>query len=287
MRPGWASFTAEGAAAIRALENLRPPRRRVFEDPFAGAFLGPRTRWRLMPGVRVLMESVLERTLPGILPFTVARARWIDDLLVRLTPEVEQIVILGAGYDTTFARHPDLPKRLPYFEVDHPATASAKQARIARHPHLFGNSFEVVRSITVDFEREDLSERLPAGGYREDLQTAFVWSGVVMYLERAAVEATLRAIGRAAAGSHLMADVIARSGTQAGGSIRTLRYFQRIGEALRFMIDPEDMNDFLAPFGFEVVEILRGRALQDGYFSADDSRRVSEHAYLLHARIPG
>ncbi len=287
MKPGRSSFTAEGSAAIRALETLRPPRRRVFEDPFAGAFLTLRTRWRLWPGVRALIEPLLERQLPGVLPFTVARARWIDDLLIRLAPDLEQIVILGAGYDTTFARHPDLPKRLPYFEVDHPATTAAKRARIARHPGLFGNSFEAVRTLPIDFEREDLSERLRAGGYRETLRTAFVWSGVTMYLEPAAVEASLRAMGRAAPGSHLMADVIGGGGALEGGPLRALRYFRRLGEALRFMIDPEAMKDFLAPFGFEVVEILRGHRLQEFYFAADDPRRVSDHAYLVHARLRG
>jgi methyltransferase (TIGR00027 family) len=287
MKRGRASYTAEGSAAIRALEALRPPGQRVFEDPFAGAFLSLRTRWRLWPGVRALMEPLLERKLPGILPFTVARARWIDDLLIRLAPDLEQIVILGAGYDTTFARHPDLPKRLPYFEVDHPATAAAKRARIARHPDLFGKTFEAVRTVPIDFEREDLSERLHAGGYREALRTAFVWSGVTMYLERAAVEATLCAMGRAAPGSRLMADVIGGRGAREEGSVRTLRYFQRLGEALRFMIDPEEMGHFLAPFGFEVVEILEAKRLQESYFVADDPRRVSEHAYLVDARVLG
>jgi O-methyltransferase involved in polyketide biosynthesis len=44
MKEGRASRTAEYMALFRALEAVRLPGRRVFEDPFAAAFLSPRLR---------------------------------------------------------------------------------------------------------------------------------------------------------------------------------------------------------------------------------------------------
>ena len=284
MRPGRPSFTAEGVAGVRAIETLRPARFRVFEDPFARAFLTLRTRWRLLPGIRPLFERMIDRTLPGVLPFTAARTRWMDELLVKFAPDVDQIVILGAGYDTAFARHPELPARLAYFEVDHPSTGAAKKERIARRRDLFGNAFDKVRTVSVDFEREDLLERLVAGGFEHDKPTFYVWSGVIPYLERSAVEATLRLIGRTAPGSHVIADLVAASGMRDPGSSRSLRYFQKLGEAIRFMIDPEDVAALLEPFGLQVESILRGKDLRNLYFAPDDPRRLTEYAYLIHAR---
>lgn len=285
MKAGRPSFTAEGAAGVRAIEALRPARFRVFEDPFACAFLTLRTRWRLWPGIRPLFERLIDRTLPGVLPFTAARTRWMDELLVKIAPDVDQIVILGAGYDTAFARHPELPARLAYFEVDHPSTGAAKKERIARRRDLFDDSFDKVRTVSVDFEREDLLERLVAGGFEPDKATFFVWSGVIPYLERSAVEATLRLIAQTPPGSHVVADLVAASGMRDPGSSRSLRYFKKLGEAIRFMIDPEDFGALIAPFGLQVESILRGKELRDLYFAPDDPRRLTEYAYLIHARI--
>lgn len=286
MKPGRPSYTAEGAAALRALEGTRRPGHRVFEDPYAKAFLTLRTRWRLWPGTRSLAERLIERVLPGVISFTAVRVRWMDDLLVRLAPELEQIVILGAGYDTTFARHPEFLQRLDYFEVDHPTTGAAKKARIALRPDIFGDMFSRVRTVHVDFEREDLLERLRANGYDPSRRTAYVWSGVTMYLERPAVESTLRIIGQSAPGSHLIADLVARRGLGDARSSRSLRYFQKRGEPIRFLIDPGEIKQFIAPFGLEVEEIAVGEALRERYFAADDPRRLTKYGYLLHASVP-
>ena len=125
--------------AVRAAEAYRPAHQRVFEDPYAHCFLTLRYRARLWPGLRTLFERFTDRIIPGVIPYAVARARWMDDVIVRVAPELEQIVILGAGYDTTFARHPELPERVAYFEVDHPDTQRAKRAGIAARPDLFGD----------------------------------------------------------------------------------------------------------------------------------------------------
>jgi methyltransferase (TIGR00027 family) len=284
MRPGRPSFTAEGAAAIRALETIRPARLRVFEDPFAHAFLTGRTRWRTWPGVRRVIDRFLERTLPGVIPFAAARARWMDDLLVELAPEAEQIVFLGAGYDTTFARHPELPRRLAYFEVDHPDTGSAKRARIAARPDLFGDAYERVRTVTVDFERESLLERLEGQGFSLAKRTIYVWSGVIPYLERAAVESTLRLLARSAPGSHIIADLVAARGLKDPSAQRSLRYFKKLGESIRFMMDPEDLKTIIGPIGLQVESVVMGDVLRDRYFAPEDPRRVSRFAYLIHLR---
>ncbi len=284
MKPGRPSFTAEGAAAIRALETLRPPHLRIFEDPYAIAFLSRRTRWRTWAGVRRVIDRLMERTLPGVIPFAAARARWMDDLLVELAPRAEQIVILGAGYDTTFARHPELPRRLAYFEVDHPDTGQAKRARIDARPDLFGDSYEKVRAVVVDFERENLLERLGESGFDLDKRTVYVWSGVIPYLERAAVESTLRQLARSAPGSHIMADLVAARGLKDKHAPRTLRYFKKLGESIRFMMDPEDLKTIIAPVGLHVESMVMGESLRAMYFKPEDPRRVSKFAYLIHLR---
>jgi len=284
MRPGRPSYTAEGAAAIRALETLAPAHFRVFEDRYALALLSTARRIRMLPGIRHLIVRMVERKLPGVIAFTAARARWIDERLLAAAPAVDQIVFLGAGYDTTFARHPELAERLAYFEVDHPDTQISKMERIARRRHVFGETFDRVRPVAVDFQREDLETRLLEEGYRPDARTCFVWSGVAMYLDREAVERTLRVIGKAAPGSHLLFDALVKREFERSEYARARAIFQKWGEAIRFTIDPEDVKEFLGRFGLEVVDLTEGPALREMYFAKEDPRRIQPGGIVVHGR---
>src|SRR3954467_15511851 len=85
------SFTAETMALQRAFESHRSPTRRLFEDPYADAFLhGPlrfvsgasRLPW-LGGAVPRLYDAIAG---PGPRPSAIARTRVIDDILVALDP---------------------------------------------------------------------------------------------------------------------------------------------------------------------------------------------------------
>src|SRR5262249_21700646 len=126
MREGRASRTAEQNALFRALESSRPPHQRVCDDPLARHFL----QWPLalvmavaaIPGGATFVCAYIDRRWPGVRSSVVARTRLIDDLLVAaLDHEIEQVVILGAGFDSRAYRLPRLAA-IDIFEVDHPAT---------------------------------------------------------------------------------------------------------------------------------------------------------------------
>src|SRR3954466_13334003 len=57
----------------------------------------------------------------------------------------------------------------------------------------------------VDFERESIETALSRAGHDRSLPTCWIWEGVVMYLTREAMRATLACISaRSAAGSTLI-----------------------------------------------------------------------------------
>ena len=126
MRKGRPSATAEMVCSWRALEHTLPPDQRILDDPYARGFLGP-VRGGLVDGAsalpapaRRLLLRRLDQALQGVVTFVLARHRAIDDLI--LTTDSDQVVFLGAGYDTRPAR---LCARLCeslVFEVDHPDT---------------------------------------------------------------------------------------------------------------------------------------------------------------------
>jgi methyltransferase (TIGR00027 family) len=101
---------------------------------------------------------------------------------------VRQIVILGAGLDTFALRNPHGALEIRIYEVDHPATQAWKlervaEAQIALPPWLI--------FVPVDFERDDLGEKLAAAGFQQSSPAFFTWLGVVPYLTQDAIGRTL------------------------------------------------------------------------------------------------
>jgi methyltransferase (TIGR00027 family) len=121
--------------------------------------------------------------------FTAARSRIAEDALSRAVEGgVRQIVILGAGLDTFALRNPHGAQQIRIYEVDHPATQAWKlqrlaEAQIALPPWLI--------LVPVDFERDDVGEKLVAAGFQQNSPAFFTWLGVVPYLTQDAIGRTL------------------------------------------------------------------------------------------------
>lgn len=182
------SRTALGVAWMRALHQVLDSKPLILEDAPIVELLGryyverasQATGRFQAPGARLLRSHV------------VLRSRFAEERLEQsLARGVEQFVILGAGYDTFFARQPEWAKSLRIFEIDQPATQSDKLARIAaaRMPVpsnvVFGS---------VNFESESVADGLRRHGVRFDVPTVFSWLGVTMYLTEPAIDATLNTV---------------------------------------------------------------------------------------------
>jgi O-methyltransferase involved in polyketide biosynthesis len=81
------------------------------------------------------------------------------------------------------------------FEVDHPATQTDKRARVAKLPAANG----IVTFVAIDFEKESIDSVLERAGHDRSAPTCWIWEGVVMYLTRNAIRATLADVGRRSA----------------------------------------------------------------------------------------
>jgi len=121
--------------------------------------------------------------------FTAARSRIAEDALSGAVERgIRQIVILGAGLDTFALRSPHGARQIRIYEVDHPATQAWKRQRLAEAqlalpPWLI--------FVPVDFERDDLGERLVGAGFEQNSPAFFTWLGVVPYLTEDTIGGTL------------------------------------------------------------------------------------------------
>lgn len=176
------SRTAEYMALFRALETARGG---LCDDPHAHRFLGRRLGLAAaaarVPLTGRLVPWYIDRRWPGPRPSGVVRTRLIDDLVrAALAGACDQLVLLGAGYDTRGLRIAGGP----VFEVDHPATQERKRARLGAVP-------DRVHFVPVDFEHDDLRASLRAAGFHEGEPVCVVWEGVFSYLTVEAIDTTL------------------------------------------------------------------------------------------------
>src|SRR4051794_12661784 len=187
------SLTAEAVTMARAVESLKPPAERVVDDPWAQLFVSPAGRRALAAWSGSLTGRVLRQLGAVGTSYVPLRHRFIDEHLVAALDEgVEQVVLLGAGYDTRAYRFADQLAGRPVFEVDLAAISRAKVATIERNRERFPVANVV--PVEIDFESQSLADVLPQAGFTVGAPTFFVWEGVPMYLTRAAVKATLTGV---------------------------------------------------------------------------------------------
>jgi methyltransferase (TIGR00027 family) len=182
------STTAEGMALVRAIEASRPEGERICYDPVAGSLVNGT---KVALSKLVIESGIYDRFFApemGAIEFITTRERYIDDFLkARLSEGLDQVVILGAGFDTRAYRIAGIEKTR-VLEVDHPATQEAKLKRLKKAiDPLPGH----VTFVPVDFNTQRLAERLFTNGYDERGKTLFIWQGVTMYLTQEGVDSTL------------------------------------------------------------------------------------------------
>jgi len=279
------SLTAEAVTMARALEHLKPPAERVIDDPWAHLFLSGPGRRTIAAWSGSVTGRVLRRLGASGTTYVPLRHRFIDEhLLAALRDGVDQVVLLGAGYDTRAYRFVDELDGRPVYEVDLAPISRAKAATIAKHQNEFPAA-NVVR-VEIDFESQALSDVLADAGFDVGGWTFCTWEGVPMYLTRAAVKATLDAVREICADgsqiSHDMWFLVDDPGPLGSARRAAPGALSLIGEPVTFGVHPEDYEHFLARHGFHLVDLALASELQARY-APDTTAALDDSMYVLSA----
>jgi methyltransferase (TIGR00027 family) len=184
---GRPSLSARWAAANRArLERTRPS----------------------TPGGDVAAERALEQSVRGFVAWPAGgtaalaeRTRFVDhEVADALGRGVDQVVLLGAGYDGRALRFGGGPTR--WFEIDHPQTLADKRRRLDD----LGVPTDTVRYLGLDVRTADVGTALVSAGHDEGRPSLFVAESLFATLTLERVATLCEALRpRAAAGSVLAA----------------------------------------------------------------------------------
>ena len=200
------------------------------------------------------------------------RSRVVEEELARVKKNgIQQLVVLGAGLDSTAYRRTDLTEGLQVFEVDHPSTQAWKRERLEAAKISIPDNLTFV---SFDFEQQTLEQALKAGGIRFDVPTFFTWLGVHMYLTDEAVKSTLGVLGKFPKVSEIVMDFISPSyvldGEIAENSVEQLaKVVSEMGEPLKSEYYEHELEALLNMVGFNEVKFLNAGWLVENYLGGN------------------
>lgn len=144
---------------------------------------------------------------PRPVPFSAAmslKCEFFDDAMREAVAAGDQVVILGAGWDTR--AYGVVGRDAAVFEVDAPATQAVKRAAV----EATGLDAAHVTFVGCDFNRRSWLEALETQGFDRDKRTFVLWEGVTMYLPERAIQSTLRSLAMLPVGSRIAFDFVSR-----------------------------------------------------------------------------
>ncbi len=247
MKPDEPSRTALMIARQRAAHQVLD-HDSILYDPFAMKILAA--------DEREVLQTATEHPLASIgRLFTAARSRIAEDALSRAMEKgSRQVVVLGAGLDTFALRNPHSARQIQIYEVDHPATQAWKRQRLAEAQIAIPPWLVLV---PVDFERDDLGEKLAAAGFERTSPAFFTWLGVVPYLTQDAIGRTLdymSSIQKSEIVFDYMEPPEAFSKELRQLETERTERLKRLGERSVSRFDAAGMAAFLRSHGFYIVE---------------------------------
>lgn len=212
----------------------------------------------------------------GVCEYVMARTRVFDHFFIQALSEgFEQIVLLGAGYDSRPYRFHDRIGHARIYELDVPATQDHKRQCLARA------DVDIPRQLTyvaINFNTQSLEKVLPDAGYDPAKKTFFLWEGVTYYLAPQSVDATLAFItSHAPTGSAVAFDYIELwPGVIDAYGVKELMAFNSARQSGEpggtFTLEKDAIETFLVERGFKIVQHFNARQLEQEFLTLDDGR---------------
>lgn len=250
---------------------------------------------RLVPGViRAgshigFVRGLVRRHMaqPGVYEYILGRTKYVDAVFDTRAGDMEQVVILGAGYDSRAIRFADRLAAARVFEVDAPVPQANMQLGLRLRKLTVPPN---VVFVPVNFETESAADKLKEAGFQSGRKTLYLAEGLTMYLEPQAIESTFGLIASTAGpGSRLVFDYIhasvLRGEVSRYGEAGLVRRIESFREPWQFGLEDGALAGFLARYGFGVEEEIDGPGLEKRFFTAAgrSPRRVNDTHAIVSA----
>lgn len=276
MNTNTAIRSAEIIAAVRAHgssdKDVQNP------DFMAKSFLGIKTTlflWYLK--LFRISKSVFERSSPGFYWYFQARTKHIDGIISKsIQSGIDQLIILGSGYDSRPYRFREKLEGIRIFEIDFPGTLTRKKQRLIK---IFGSLPEHVIYVPIDFKSQQIKDVLFKNGYDPKKRSFFIWEGVSMYLPEESMNDVLEFIAyESGKNSSVIFDYALKSFIEGDystyGSKILAKNWEKIGEPGLSGIEDGQTERFLKKRGLDLIHDLGPEDLEHMYLTDSQGKQL-------------
>jgi methyltransferase (TIGR00027 family) len=266
------SELARGAALVRALaahderEEIRcgDTLAELFvSDDRQGSVSDPKTR-----------DWLVNNYLPyGVYAYTLSRTAYMDHIVAEaLRDNIEQIVLVGAGYDSRPYRFAHMARGTVIFELDDGELLERKRKFLTEAGI---NPPAGIKYVPLSYNSVLMREALFAAGFEREKQTLFVWEGCSYYLKSDNVDRIIRFMGaNSPAGSTLCFDYSTGSkemeSSGLGKELSEPMGLAGSEDADLFRIEEDKTGRFLAERNFMILEDLTPQEMEKRYLTLSD-----------------
>jgi len=234
---------------------------------------------------------LLKKYIPGTYEWVASRTFLFDKIFKEaLTHNFNQIVIMGAGFDSRAYRFINYIKNTRIFEVDVAPTQEIKK-KILKDKNI--NIPDEMQFVSVNFNKDNLGDRLFKSGFQKGKKNLFIWEGVTEYLTEDAVDSTLTFIKNNSIGKSIIAFTyiyreVIEGNYKYYGSKKIVNLVSKYGEPYRFGIPEGGINKFLRKWGFNLIKNYTPEELEKLYLIFGNGKsfgKISGHQCAVIAEV--
>ena len=246
---------------------------------------------RLKLNLSSILLPLLKKYIPGTYEWVISRTFLFDEIFKEALDEnFNQIIILGAGFDSRPYRFIDYIKDTKIFEVDVAPTQETK-IKILKDKNInipYGMQF-----VAVNFNKNNLDDKLFKSGFQIGKKNLFIWEGVTEYLTGDAVDSTLTFIKNNSIGGSLIAFTyiyreVIEGNYKYYGSKEIVNLVSKYEEPYHFGIPEGGINKFLKKWKFKVIKNYTPEELEKLYLTLCNGKsfgRISGHQCAVIAEV--
>jgi methyltransferase (TIGR00027 family) len=234
---------------------------------------------------RAAWRLVERATHPGIIKHWMMRKRWIESRVrLALADGADQVVVLGAGFDTLGVRIAVERPDIRVIEIDHPSTMTVRRSVVHG---ILGSGGPVM--VESDFLRVDGNQSvLPTGAIDRHCRTVFLAEGLLMYLPESRVRSLLGelAVATEKASWLVFSFMIERDNGEIGfepQSAMVSWWLAMKGEPFRWSLNPARAVEFARELGWTVTEQADSVVLNALAASAGGDRVIARGEEIVEA----
>lgn len=218
--------------------------------------------------------------------YLVSRTKLIDEFIKINSKNFQQVLILGAGFDSRAIRFNSELSHATIFEFDAPITQNIKINKLREKNIKLPSN---LKFIPVDFTEESLAQKLDEEGLKKEIPSLYILEGLTYYLAPETINTIFNQISKHSGKDSIivfdyMYSSVIRQKNVSKVEERIYQNAEKIGEKLIFGIDNGKIEQFLSQYKFGLIEEFDSNKLEKKYF-CNEKQEIIASVIGIHSIV--